>query len=102
MGDGTDSRVAGRGMGRVHFLALLPAIRTALEEGWTMKTVFERHRDGLRISTPQCTRTVGQYVTAKPPVRSQARQPAPPPPPAPPVKAPGFHYNPVPKIEDLI
>ncbi len=63
---------AQRGMGRVHFLALLPAIREAIEQDWPMKSLFERHHDELQMSYPQFTRYVGAYITGKPPARRKA------------------------------
>lgn len=100
MSDEDATGPARRGMGRVHFLALLPSIREALEQGWPMKSLFERHRDELRMSYPQFTRYVGTYITGKPPKRSKARQPDPPQ--AKPAGPKGFSYTAVARKEDLI
>ena len=95
---------AQRGMGRVHFLALLPAIREAIEQGWPMKSLFERHHNELQMSYPQFTRYVGVYITGKPPARRKDGRPdrrrVPPVSMSGGIK--GFVYNPVPCKEDLI
>ena len=49
-----------RGLSRVAFIAILPAIKTELAEGYTAKLIFEKHADKLagKISYPQFVRYV--------------------------------------------
>ena len=64
-----------RGLGRVAFIANLPAIKTELAEGWTAKSIYDRHADKLagKISYPQFIR----YVRALRNAPSNAKPPAP-------------------------
>ncbi len=57
-----------RGLGRVAFIAILPAIKTELAEGYTAKLIFEKHADKLagRISYPQFVRYVRPLRDASP------------------------------------
>lgn len=51
-----------RGLARVAFIANLAAIKTELAEGWTAKSIFDRHADKLagKVSYPQFVRYVRQ------------------------------------------
>jgi len=64
-----------RGLGRVAFTANLPAIKRELAEGWTAKSIYDRHADKLagKISYPQFVR----YVRALRNASSYAEPPAP-------------------------
>ena len=57
-----------RGLGRVAFIAILPAIKTELAEGYTAKLIFEKHADKLagKISYPQFVRYVRPLREASP------------------------------------
>ena len=57
-----------RGLSRVAFIAILPAIKTELAEGYTAKLIFERHADKLagKISYPQFVRYVRPLREASP------------------------------------
>ena len=57
-----------RGLGRVAFIAILPAIKTGLAEGYTAKLIFENHADKLagKISYPQFVRYVRPLREASP------------------------------------
>jgi len=67
-----------RGLGRVAFIAILPAIKTELAEGYTAKLIFEKHADKLagKISYPQFVRYVRPLREASPlPIRPTPASP---------------------------
>lgn len=57
-----------RGLGRVAFIANLAAIKSELAEGWTAKSIYDRHADKLagKISYPQFVRYVRTLRTPPP------------------------------------
>lgn len=59
-----------RGVARVAFLANQALIETELREGWTAKSIYQRHADKLadKISYPQFARYVRTNIKQSPPV----------------------------------
>jgi hypothetical protein len=49
-----------KGLCRVKFLARLPAIRAALQEGWTVKHVYDQHAVGEAMSYRQFARYIAR------------------------------------------
>jgi len=113
-----------KGMGRVRFLASLPAIRQDLADGFPLKAIYRRHQARLGMSYAQFTRYAAAALRAElaaaSPLHSAMRRragssPAAPPaspttariqdaghPPSPPG---GFHHDPVTRpgeAEDLL
>ncbi len=100
-----------RGLARVAFIANLVAIRTELAEGWTAKSIYDRHADKLagRISYPQFVRYVRQLRETEPalpvgrvsPPAPPVTRPAPPPVlPREPTRPRTFVYDGNPRADD--
>ena len=90
MAQGPEKKV--RGTARVAFIANLATIRTELAEGWTAKSIYDRHANKLagKVSYPQFVRYVRQLRETEPalpigrasaPTPHQARPKLPPAPP---------------------
>ncbi len=52
-----------RGIGRVAFLAHLPAIQQGVDEGWPLTALYEKHQAELVITYSQFARYVARYIT---------------------------------------
>ncbi len=52
-----------RGIGRVAFLAHLPAIQKGVEEGWPLTALYQKHQAELVITYSQFARYVARYIT---------------------------------------
>lgn len=81
-----DRSGAGRGIGRVAFLAHLQTIVPAIQQGHPLKGVFDEHQEKLGISYAQFTRYVARYVKSP---EANERIPVPPYSIAPPVHGQG-------------
>lgn len=51
-----------RGAGRVAFLARAPDIKKRIDEGYTVKTIYQEYKAQLNISYSQFTRYVSRYI----------------------------------------
>jgi hypothetical protein len=51
-----------RGAGRVAFLARVPDIKKMIDEGYTVKTIYQEYETQLNISYSQFTRYVARYI----------------------------------------
>lgn len=107
-----------KGEHRALFLTRIDVIRTELQQGWPVKSVYERHKSELQMSYPQFWRYVSSLILKETPKVSGIAPPneavAPPasPPAEPPAKSTDpngdpvirqFEYNPRAKNpEDLI
>ncbi|WP_049975937.1 TraK family protein [Azospirillum sp. B506] len=107
-----------KGEHRALFLTRIDVIRTELQQGWPVKSVYERHKSELQMSYPQFWRYVSSLILKGTPKGSGTAPPheaVPPPvgtpeqPPAKPTDPDGgpvirqFEYNPRAKNpEDLI
>jgi Family of unknown function (DUF5338) len=75
------------GVGRVAFLARIDAIKVELAQGWSLKAIYQRHKDRLAVGYSSFCKLVSRHAAdARPVVRTQV-QPAPP---AGPKSAPGM------------
>lgn len=54
-----------KGEGRVGFLARVEEIRTLIDQGYPLLSIYERHKDGLTITYSQFTRYVAKFITRK-------------------------------------
>lgn len=52
-----------RGLGRVTFLAKQGLIAEAMEAGWPLTLIYEKHAEKLGISYSQFSRYVARYIT---------------------------------------
>jgi hypothetical protein len=59
---GKRPEVVHRGAGRVAFLAHIEAIQTAVDEGWPLTAIYERHKAELAITYSQFARYVARYI----------------------------------------
>ena len=59
-----------KGDRRALFLARIDAIRTELQQGWPVKTVYSRHASKLDMSYPQFWRYVSSLILARDPKES--------------------------------
>ena len=54
-----------RGHGRVAFIAHRENIKTLLEAGHSLRTVYEDHKEQLGIGYPQFTKYVGRFIESE-------------------------------------
>lgn len=60
-----------KGEGRALFLAQIDAIRSELQQGWPVKTVYERHQSKLQMSYHQFWRYVSSLILKRGPKWSE-------------------------------
>lgn len=56
-----------KGEGRALFLARVDVIRTEVQQGWPVKTIYERHKSDLYMSYPQFWRYVSSLILKREP-----------------------------------
>ncbi|NNM59268.1 MAG: hypothetical protein HKM04_05585 [Legionellales bacterium] len=91
-----------RGLGRVTFLAKQGLISEAIEAGWPLTLIYEKHAEKLNISYSQFSRYVARYITqVKPPAYDKIEKPTDLASPVP-TKASRFAFNATPDKDELI